>query len=74
MISLLESLGVVCVVETAHWPQLARCENAWLRGAYRVGRGDAMTAPGLVCGSCGTELASNAKSYNQSAVPSCRVR
>ena len=32
MISLLESLGVVCVVETAHWPQLARCENAWLRG------------------------------------------
>ena len=32
-----------------------------------------MTAPGLVCGSCGTELASNAKSYNQSAVlPSLR--
>ena len=28
-----------------------------------------MTAPGLVCGPCGTELPSNAKSYNQSAVP-----
>ena len=30
-------------------------ENAWLRGAYRVGRGNAMTATGLVCGPCGTE-------------------
>jgi hypothetical protein len=28
-----------------------------------------MTAPGLVCGPCGTELAPNAKSYNESAVP-----
>jgi aldehyde dehydrogenase (NAD+) len=28
-----------------------------------------MTAPGLVCGPCGTELSPNAKSYNQSAVP-----
>ena len=44
-------------------------ENAWLRGAYRLGRGDAMTAPGLVCGPCGTELPPNAKSYNESAVP-----
>ena len=32
------------------------------------------TAPGLVCGPCGTELPPNAKSYNQSAVPSYRVR
>jgi hypothetical protein len=29
---------------------------------------------GLVCGPCGTELSPNAKSYNQSAVPSYRVR
>jgi hypothetical protein len=29
-----------------------------------------MTAPYLVCGLCGTELPSNAKSYNESAVPS----
>ena len=28
-----------------------------------------MTAPGLVCGPCGTELPPNAKSYNESAVP-----
>ena len=34
-----------------------------------MGRGDAVTAPGLVCGPCGTELPPNAKSYNQSAVP-----
>ena len=27
-----------------------------------------MTAPGLVCGPCGTEHSPNAKSYNQSAV------
>ena len=33
-----------------------------------------MTAPGLVCGPCGTELPPNAKSYNESAVPSYRVR
>ncbi len=26
-----------------------------------------MTAPGLVCGPCGTELPPNAKSYNESA-------
>ncbi len=45
-------------------------ENAWLRGAYHVGRGDAMTATGLVCGPCGTELPPNAKSCNESAVPS----
>jgi hypothetical protein len=32
-----------------------------------------MTAPGLVWGPCGTELPPNAKSYNQSAVPSYRV-
>ena len=49
-------------------------ENAWLRGPYRVGRGDAITALGLVCGPCGTELPPNAKSYNESAVPSSRVR
>src|SRR6516162_5906884 len=36
-------------------------ENAWLRRAYRVGRGDAMTATGLVCSSCGIELPQNAK-------------
>ena len=28
-----------------------------------------MTARGLVCGPCGTELPPNAKSYNESAVP-----
>ena len=28
-----------------------------------------MTAAGLVCGPCGTELSPNAKSYNESAVP-----
>ena len=28
-----------------------------------------MTAPGLVCGPCVTELPPNAKSYNESAVP-----
>jgi hypothetical protein len=28
-----------------------------------------MTAPGLVCGPCGTQLPPNAKSYNESAVP-----
>jgi hypothetical protein len=28
-----------------------------------------MTAPGLVCGPCGTEPPPNAKSYNESAVP-----
>jgi hypothetical protein len=28
-----------------------------------------MTAAGLVCGACGTELPPNAKSYNESAVP-----
>jgi hypothetical protein len=39
-----------------------------------VGRGDDITAPGLVCGPCGTELPPNAKSYNQSAVPSYQVR
>ena len=33
-----------------------------------------MTATGLVCGPCGTELPPNAKSYNESAVPSYRVR
>jgi hypothetical protein len=33
-----------------------------------------MTAAGLVCGPCGTELPPNAKSYNESAVPSDRVR
>jgi hypothetical protein len=33
-----------------------------------------MTAVGLVCGPCGTEFLPNAKSYNQSAVPSYRVR
>jgi hypothetical protein len=33
-----------------------------------------MTAPGLVCGPRGTELPPNAKSYNESAVSSCRVR
>src|SRR5271166_1164617 len=33
-----------------------------------------MTAPGLVCGQYGTELPPNAKSYNESAVPSYRVR
>jgi hypothetical protein len=32
-----------------------------------------MTAPGLVCGPCGTELPPNAESYNESAVPSYRV-
>jgi hypothetical protein len=42
---------------------------AWLRRTYRVGRGDAMTAPRLVCGPCGTEFLPNTKSYNQSAVP-----
>src|SRR6516162_4018640 len=36
-------------------------ENAWLRRAYRLGRGDAMTAAGLVCSSCGIELPQNAK-------------
>jgi hypothetical protein len=35
-----------------------------------MGRGDDMTAAGLVCGPCGTELPANAKSYNESAVPS----
>jgi fructoselysine-6-P-deglycase FrlB-like protein len=39
-----------------------------------VGRGDDITAPGLVCGPCGTELPPNAKSCNESAVPSYRVR
>jgi hypothetical protein len=34
-----------------------------------VGRGDAVTAAGLVCGPCGTEFLPNAKSYNESAVP-----
>ena len=34
---------------------------AWLRRAYRVGRGNAMTATGLVCSSCGIELPPNAK-------------
>jgi len=33
-----------------------------------------MTAAGLVCGPCGTELPPSAKSYNESAVPSYRVR
>jgi hypothetical protein len=33
-----------------------------------------MTAAGLVCGPCGTEFLLNAKSYNQSAVPSYQVR
>ena len=33
-----------------------------------------MTAPDLVCGPCGTELPPNAKSYNESAVPSYRAR
>ena len=56
-------LQATCGIATATW------QNAWLRGAYRVGRGDAMTAPGLVCGPCGTELPPNAKSYNESAVP-----
>jgi hypothetical protein len=28
-------------------------ENAWLRGAYRVGRGNAMTTNSVVCGECG---------------------
>ena len=28
-----------------------------------------MTAPGLACGPCGTELPPNTKSYNESAVP-----
>jgi hypothetical protein len=32
-----------------------------------------MTAAGLVCGPCGTEFLPNAKSYNQSAVPSYQV-
>jgi hypothetical protein len=39
-----------------------------------VGRGDAITVVGLVCGQCGIELLPNAKSYNESAVPSYRVR
>src|SRR6201987_1881360 len=42
-------------------PQPRDGENAWLRGAYRVGRGDAMTATGLVCSSCGIELPQNAR-------------
>jgi hypothetical protein len=33
-----------------------------------------MTAAGLVCGPCGTELPPNAKSCNESAVQSYRVR
>jgi hypothetical protein len=33
-----------------------------------------MTAVGLVCGPCGTELSPNAKSYNESAVPSYRAQ
>src|SRR6201993_5095133 len=36
-------------------------ENAWLRRAYRLGGGHAMTATGLVCSSCGIELPENAK-------------
>jgi hypothetical protein len=39
-----------------------------------VDRGDAITAAALVCWACGTELTPNAKSYNESAVPSYRVR
>jgi hypothetical protein len=38
-----------------------------------MGRGDDITAAGLVCGPCGTELPRNAKSYSESAVPSYRV-
>ena len=34
---------------------------AWLRRTYRVGRGDAMTTTGVVCGSCGTEVSATAK-------------
>jgi hypothetical protein len=33
-----------------------------------------MTAVGLVCGPCGAELSPNAKSYNESAVPSYRAQ
>ncbi len=32
-------------------------ENAWLRGAYRVGRGDAMTSTELACTACGIDAA-----------------
>jgi DNA-binding beta-propeller fold protein YncE len=39
-----------------------------------VGRGDDINATGVVCGPCGTELPPNAKSYNESAVPSYRVK
>jgi hypothetical protein len=33
-----------------------------------------MTAAGVLCGAYATELSPNAKSYNESAVPSYRVR
>ncbi len=44
-------------------------ENAWLRGAHEVGRGDAMTVAGLVCASCGTELPSDSKFCNKCGTP-----
>src|SRR6516162_5111059 len=48
------------------WRSLPRHgENAWLRGAYRLGRGAAMTVTGLVCGTCGAELPPNSKFCNE---------
>jgi len=40
-------------------------EIAWLRGAYRVGRRDAMTSTGMACTACGTELPLNSKFCNE---------
>src|ERR1700758_1626934 len=48
-------------VQPVEGPLPRHGENAWLRRAYRLGRGDAMTATGLACSSCGVELPQNAK-------------
>src|SRR5262249_9085843 len=44
-------------------------ENVWLRGTHRVGRGYDMTATGVVCGSCGTEVSAAAKFCSECGMP-----
>ena len=42
---------------------------AWLRGAHGDGRGDDMTAAGVACGTCGTELRDGDKFCHECGAP-----
>jgi hypothetical protein len=44
-------------------------ENAWLRGAYRMGRGDDMTSAGVACAASGTGLSRKARQLSARPLP-----